>query len=140
VIQRLAIAVLGMVAAIVLAACGSSTTTVVNSTTAAATPTQTQTVTEKTVTTTAKAPAPSSGSSSSGSSSSSSGGPSGSPPDVVGEKLPEAKAKLLAAGYQVKTRNTDTTFGIVIPTHYTICTESDPQGNTVTVLAQKYGC
>jgi uncharacterized lipoprotein YajG len=136
-VYRLAISVLGLVAAFVLAACGSSSTTVVNSTTAASAPTQTQTVTQKTVTqtTTAKAPAPSSGSSSS-----SSGSPSGSPPDVVGEKLPQAKADLLAAGYHVKTRNTDTTFGIIVPTHYTICTESDPQGDTVTVLAQKYGC
>ncbi len=61
-------------------------------------------------------------------------------PDVVGMRLPEAKSTLSAAGYSTQAENTDTTFGIVIPSHYTVCTQSEPHGNVVTVLAQKYGC
>jgi len=55
-------------------------------------------------------------------------------------RLPEAKVTLSAAGYQTRAENTDTTFGIVVPSHYTICEQSEPQGNVVVVLAQKYGC
>jgi beta-lactam-binding protein with PASTA domain len=61
-------------------------------------------------------------------------------PSVVGMRLPEAKSTLRAAGYQTQAENTDTTFGIVIPSHYTICEQSEPHGDVVTVLAQKYGC
>jgi beta-lactam-binding protein with PASTA domain len=61
-------------------------------------------------------------------------------PNVVGMRLPEAKSTLSAAGYSTQAENTDTTFGIVVPSHYTICTQSEPHGNVVTVLAQKYGC
>jgi hypothetical protein len=55
-------------------------------------------------------------------------------------KLPEAKAELSAAGFRTVTENTDTAFGIVIPSHYTICEETPLSGGTVRVLAQKYGC
>lgn len=61
-------------------------------------------------------------------------------PNVVGMRLPQAKSALSAAGYTTRAENTDTTFGIVVPSHYTICEQSEPQGNVVTVLAQKYGC
>jgi hypothetical protein len=61
-------------------------------------------------------------------------------PDVVGMRLPQARSTLSAAGYTTRAENTDTTFGIVVPSHYTVCEQSDPQGNLVTVLAQKYGC
>ena len=61
-------------------------------------------------------------------------------PDVIGMRLPQARSTLSAAGYMTRAENTDTTFGIVIPSHYTVCEQSDPQGNLVTVLAQKYGC
>jgi hypothetical protein len=112
-----------------LAACGGSTTTVVQSTPPAQTVTQVTTAaapTQPPATTAAPpakpAPAPQ------------------SPPNVVGERLPEAKVKLQEAGYTVKATNTDTTFGILVPSHYTICKQSPPQGNVVVVLAQKYGC
>lgn len=62
------------------------------------------------------------------------------PPDVIGMRLPEAESVLRAAGFTTQAENTDTTFGIVVKSHYTICTESEPHGNVVTVLAQKYGC
>jgi len=61
-------------------------------------------------------------------------------PSVVGMRLPEARSTLSAAGYRTQAENTDTTFGIVIPSHYTVCTQSEPHGDIVTVLAQKYGC
>lgn len=61
-------------------------------------------------------------------------------PDVVGLRLPQARSTLSAAGYTTRAENTDTTFGIVVPSHYTVCEQSDPQGTVVTVLAQKYGC
>jgi beta-lactam-binding protein with PASTA domain len=61
-------------------------------------------------------------------------------PSVVGMRLPEAKSTLSAAGYRTQAENTDTAFGIVVPSHYTICEQSEPHGDVVTVLAQKYGC
>lgn len=61
-------------------------------------------------------------------------------PDVIGMRLPEAESVLRAAGFQTLAENTDTAFGIVVKSHYTICTESEPHGTVVTVLAQKYGC
>jgi hypothetical protein len=65
---------------------------------------------------------------------------SSEPPDVVGLRLPQAKAELAAAGFTTKAENTDTVFGIVVPSHYTVCEESLISGNAVRVLAQKYGC
>lgn len=62
------------------------------------------------------------------------------PPDVVGMKLPEAKAELQSAGFHTVAVNTDTVFGIVVPSHYTVCEETPLGGNNVKVLAQKYGC
>jgi alpha-acetolactate decarboxylase len=61
-------------------------------------------------------------------------------PDVIGMRLPEAETVLRGAGFGTNAENTDTTLGIVVKSHYTICTESEPHGNVVTVLAQKYGC
>ncbi len=65
---------------------------------------------------------------------------SSEPPNVIGMRLPEAESTLKAAGFQTQAENTDTTFGIVVRSHYTICTQSEPHGDVVTVLAQKYGC
>ncbi|MDX6595390.1 MAG: hypothetical protein QOI72_772 [Solirubrobacterales bacterium] len=65
---------------------------------------------------------------------------SSEPPNVVGMRLPEAESTLRAAGFRTQAENTDTTFGIVVRSHYTICTQSEPHGDVVTVLAQKYGC
>jgi hypothetical protein len=62
------------------------------------------------------------------------------PPNVIGMRLPEAESTLRAAGFKTQAENTDTTFGIVVRSHYTICTQSEPHGDVVTVLAQKYGC
>lgn len=61
-------------------------------------------------------------------------------PDVVGLTLDVAEEELEEAGYEVRASNTDTTFGILVPSHYTVCTQDDPRGSTVRVLAQKYGC
>ncbi|HET7052305.1 MAG TPA: hypothetical protein VFI09_00110 [Solirubrobacterales bacterium] len=62
------------------------------------------------------------------------------PPSVIGMRLPEAESTLRAAGFKTQAENTDTTFGIVVRSHYTICSQSEPHGDVVTVLAQKYGC
>lgn len=61
-------------------------------------------------------------------------------PKVVGLPLPAAQQILKEAGYKAAPKNTDTTFGIVVPSHYTICTQGRPRGKFVPVLAQKYGC
>lgn len=61
-------------------------------------------------------------------------------PDVVGMRLPEAESTLSAAGYTTEAENTDTSFGILVPSHYTVCEQSEPHGSVVNVLAQKYGC
>jgi hypothetical protein len=62
------------------------------------------------------------------------------PPNVVGLPLPAAEQVLSQAGYKAAATNTDTAFGIVVKSNYTICTEGPPRGNFVPVLAQKYGC
>jgi hypothetical protein len=66
--------------------------------------------------------------------------PSQEPPNVVGLPLPAAKHLLKQAGYKTAAKNTDTTFGILVPANYTICRQGKPRGNLVVVLAQKYGC
>lgn len=132
--------VLGSITAVVaVAGCGGSSggdTTIIEK----SAPPQTQTVTQ---TTTAAAPASSSGGSSSGSSSqpvAQQSAPQGSPPDVTGLTLPTAKRQLRSAGYKADVRNTDTLLGIIVPEHYTVCKQSDPRGDVVPILAQKYGC
>jgi Excalibur calcium-binding domain len=62
------------------------------------------------------------------------------PPNVVGLLLPVAGEKLRAAGWTPVPFNTDTLFGIVVPSHYTVCHEYAPIGHRVRILAQKYGC
>jgi len=62
------------------------------------------------------------------------------PPNVVGLPLPQAKQMLEEAGYRTAAKNTDTTFGIIVPENYTICNQGKPRGDLVVVLAQKYGC
>jgi hypothetical protein len=62
------------------------------------------------------------------------------PPNVVGLRLPVASERLRAAGWNPKPFNTDTLFGIVVPSHYTVCHEYAPVGHNVRLLAQKYGC
>lgn len=66
--------------------------------------------------------------------------PKESPPNVLGLPLPEAQRMLKQAGYRTVAKNTDTTFGIVIPDNYTICNQGKPREEIVVVLAQKYGC
>lgn len=63
-----------------------------------------------------------------------------SAPNVVGLKLPAAEARLRADGFTPRPFNTDTLFGIVVARHYTVCHQWAPVGNTVKILAQKYGC
>lgn len=62
------------------------------------------------------------------------------PPNVLGLPLPEARRMLKQAGYRTIAKNTDTTFGIIVPDNYTICNQGRPRGEIVVVLAQKYGC
>jgi uncharacterized membrane-anchored protein YhcB (DUF1043 family) len=62
------------------------------------------------------------------------------PPNVVGLPLPAARQLMKEAGYKVAPKNTDTAFGIVVEANYTICSQGQPRGNIVPVLAQKYGC
>jgi len=61
-------------------------------------------------------------------------------PDVVGLPLDLAEAALKNAGYKAAATNTDTTFGIIVPETYTVCTQDEARGNLVPLLAQKYGC
>jgi hypothetical protein len=62
------------------------------------------------------------------------------PPNVVDLPLDVAEELLKEAGYRAAATNTDTTFGIVVPANYTVCTQDSPRGKIVPVLAQKYGC
>ncbi len=114
-------AAIALLCALVLTACGSSggdTTTVIR---------EVQAPTEE-----AQAPASPSNASTSK--------PTAPPPSVLGLPLPAAKRLLKEAGYQAVAKNTDTAFGIVVESNYTICNQGKPRGNLVVVLAQKYGC
>jgi sRNA-binding protein len=62
------------------------------------------------------------------------------PPDVVGLTLPKAESALRSAGFKPDVSNTDTMFGIVIKSNYTVCKQDAPRGSIVPILAQKYGC
>jgi hypothetical protein len=62
------------------------------------------------------------------------------PPNVVGLNLVVAEERLRAAAWIPRPFNTDTLFGIVVPSHYTVCHEYRPIGKKVRLLAQKYGC
>jgi hypothetical protein len=64
----------------------------------------------------------------------------GGPPNVVGLNLVVASDRLRSAGWIPRPFNTDTLFGIVVPSHYTVCHEYAPIGKKVRLLAQKYGC
>jgi hypothetical protein len=63
-----------------------------------------------------------------------------SAPDVVGLTLPTARRELEGAGCKLDVSNTDTTFGIIVEDHFTVCEQDDPRGEVVHLLAQKYGC
>lgn len=62
------------------------------------------------------------------------------PPNVVGLNLVVAEERLRDQGWIPRPFNTDTLFGIVVPSHYTVCHEYRPIGEKVRLLAQKYGC
>jgi hypothetical protein len=62
------------------------------------------------------------------------------PPNVVGLNLVVAEEHLRADGWVPRPFNTDTLFGIVVPSHYTVCHEYRPVGRKIRLLAQKYGC
>ncbi len=62
------------------------------------------------------------------------------PPNVVGLNLVVAEERLRDDGWTPRPFNTDTVFGIVVPSHYTVCHEYRPIGKKVRLLAQKYGC
>ncbi len=62
------------------------------------------------------------------------------PPDVVGLNLVVAEERLRSGGWKPRPFNTDTLFGIVVPSHYTVCHQYRPVGVKVRLLAQKYGC
>jgi hypothetical protein len=64
----------------------------------------------------------------------------GGPPRVVGLNLVVAEERLRSAGWIPRPFNTDTLFGIVVPSHYTVCHQYRPIGKKVRLLAQKYGC
>jgi hypothetical protein len=67
--------------------------------------------------------------------------PTKDPVNTVGLPLDLAEELLRQDGYRVAAKNTDTTFGIIDPSNYTICTQGEPRGGTIVpVLAQKYGC
>jgi hypothetical protein len=55
-------------------------------------------------------------------------------------KLPAAEEELERHGWIPRPFNTDTIFGIVVKSHYTVCKQYPPIGHKVRVLAQKYGC
>jgi hypothetical protein len=64
----------------------------------------------------------------------------GTPPRVVGMKLPAAEEELERHGWIPRPFNTDTLLGIVVKSHYTVCKQFPPIGHKVRILAQKYGC
>lgn len=126
------------VTGLVVAGCGGGTTTVIQE--PSSTESQVQTVTEQTTTVTQHAPPKKAPKPTSAPEPDTESSPSEAPPDVVGLTLPTAKKLLAQAGYKAEVSNTDATFGILVPENYTICTQDDPRGNLVPILAQKDGC
>lgn len=64
------------------------------------------------------------------------GGGLGDAPDVRGLSLPEARHQLKAAGYSASVTD-DAMFGVIIPSHFTVCDESGPKGNLVPLKVSK---
>lgn len=60
----------------------------------------------------------------------------GAAPDVRGLVLPDAEAKLERAGYSASVSD-DAMFGVLVPSHYTVCSESSPEGKLVPIDVSK---
>ena len=57
-------------------------------------------------------------------------------PKVVGLALPDAEQTLQAAGYTDSVK-TDAMFGVIIPDHFTVCTEHTPVNKMVPLDVSK---
>jgi hypothetical protein len=57
-------------------------------------------------------------------------------PKVVGLTLPSAQQQLDAAGYTDSVKS-DAMFGVVIPSHFTVCAEHSPVGHMVPLDVSK---
>jgi hypothetical protein len=57
-------------------------------------------------------------------------------PNVVGLTLPSAEQTLQNAGYTDSVK-TDALFGVIIPDHFTVCTEHSPVGQAVPLDVSK---
>jgi hypothetical protein len=57
-------------------------------------------------------------------------------PNVRGLSLPDAQSKLASAGYQAD-YTTDAMFGVLVPSHFTVCKESNPNGKLVPIVVNK---
>jgi beta-lactam-binding protein with PASTA domain len=60
----------------------------------------------------------------------------GGAPNVKGLTLDAAQAQLKSAGYGVSVKD-DAMFGVVIPSHFTVCSEHSPQGKLVPLDVSK---
>ncbi len=60
----------------------------------------------------------------------------GGAPDVRGLTLPAAEEKLEQAGYSASVKN-DALFGVIVPSHFTVCSEHSPKGKLVPLDVSK---
>jgi hypothetical protein len=57
-------------------------------------------------------------------------------PNVKGLSLPDAEQQLSGAGYEASVK-TDAMFGVIVPSHYSVCSEDSPNGKLVPIDAEK---
>lgn len=63
----------------------------------------------------------------------------GNSPDTRGMALPDAERTLRAAGYETTTED-DAMFGVLIPSHFTVCHQEELNANMVKLEVAKHGC
>jgi hypothetical protein len=63
----------------------------------------------------------------------------GNSPDTRGMVLPEAEKALKKAGYAASVED-DALFGVIVPSHFTVCEQSEINSRMVKLEVAKHGC
>lgn len=63
----------------------------------------------------------------------------GSSPDTRGMTLPDAERVLKKAGYSTTVED-DAVFGVLVPSHFTVCKQEELNSNLVKLEVAKHGC
>lgn len=63
----------------------------------------------------------------------------GGSPDTRGMVLPDAERTLKKAGYSTTVED-DAMFGVLIPSHFTVCSQEEVNSSLVKLEVAKHGC